>query len=221
MKKLKPKYQTLIVGCGIRQVKQVREKSVAIDISQEYLDKAKKIKPDNIYIKASVENLPFSNNSFRKVIFTHVLEHVNNPKKAISEIYRVLAHNGTLFLAVPAKEGEDFLSRHNSAFKKFVEKYHKTQFDENKLKIYLKDFSKRDIRQIKGENIVFWWVWGKFISIFNLEKQFYIEECGQIHSKKYDKLTRQLSRMLYLKNIFLSPFVFRNIVSEYQVIATK
>jgi len=221
MRKLKPRYQTLIVGCGIRQVKQVKERCIAIDISQEYLDKAKEIRPDNIYVKASVENLPFSNNSFGKVIFTHVLEHVNNPKRAISEIHRILAHNGILFLAVPAKEGEDFLSKHNSVFRNFLKKYHKTSFNEKKIIEYLKKFKKVNIKKIKGKDTVFWWVWGKFISKFNLENQFYIEECGQIHSKKYDNLTRQLSRMLYLKNIFLSPFVFRNIVSEYQVIAIK
>lgn len=222
MRKLKPRYQTLIVGCGIRQVRQVKEKCVAIDISQEYLDKAKEIKPDNIYIRASVENLPFENGSFRKVIFTHVLEHLDNPKKAISEIYKVLEHNGILFLVVPSKELEDFLSKHNSVFERdFVKGFHKTHFDEDKLKLYLKDFQSVSIEKIRGKDIVFWWLWGKFISAFHLEKQFYIEECGQIHSKKYDKLARQFSRMLYLINIFLSPFIFRNIVSEYQVIATK
>jgi Methylase involved in ubiquinone/menaquinone biosynthesis len=214
-------HKTLIVGCGIRQVKQVKEKCVAIDISQEYLDKAKEIRPNNIYVNASVEKMPFSNNLFKKIVFTHVLEHVNNPKRAIREVYRVLAHNGTLFLAVPAKESEDFLSKHNRPFRNFLKKYHKTQFDKEKLKNYLKQFKKVSIKEIKGKNIAFWWLWGKFISIFKLENQFYIEECGQIHSKKYDKLTRQFSRLLYLINLILSPFVFKSIVSEYQVVAIK
>jgi len=214
-------HNTLIIGCGIRQVKQVKELAVAIDISQEYLDKAKKIRPDNIYIKASVEKLPFSKNKFNKVIFTHVLEHVNKPKKAIKEIYRVLAPGGILFLAVPSKEYESFLSEHNTAFKKCTEEFHKTHFDRRKLEEYLSTFKKVYIKEIKGKGIVFWYLWGKFISGFRLEDKFYIEECGQIHCIKFDIIARQFSRMIQMINIILSPFIFRNIVSEYEVIATK
>ncbi len=179
--KIPKNYKTLIVGCGVRQVKQVKEKCVAIDISQEYLNKAKKIRPDNIYVKASVENLPFPKNTFKKVIFTHVLEHLTNPLKAISEIYRVLKPRGKLFLAVPTKELEDYLSIHNIVFKRdFVEKFHKTHFDEEKIRKYLKKFKIIEFKKLSYD-IAFWWLWGKVISRFNLENQFYIEECGQIH----------------------------------------
>lgn len=204
--KISRKYKTLIIGCGIRQVKQIKEKCVAIDISQEYLDKAKEIRTDNIYIKVSVENLPFSKNTFKKVIFTHVLEHVNQPKKALNEIYRVLTLDGILYLTVPSKESENFLSKYNLPFKKFLKKYHKTKFDENKLKEFLKNFKTLRIKKIKGKDVVFWWLLG--------------EECDQIHLKKLDFLTRQFSRMLYIINIAILPF-FKHIISEYQVIATK
>ncbi|MCL6500886.1 MAG: class I SAM-dependent methyltransferase [Candidatus Pacearchaeota archaeon] len=219
--KISKNYKTLIIGCGIRQVKQVKEKCVAVDIYQEYLDKAKELRPENIYVKASVEQMPFPNSSFKKVIFTHVLEHIGKPKKAIDEIYRVMVPGGILFLAVPSKELEDFLSKHAPPLKNFLKKYHKTQFDKEKLKNYLKNFKKVNIKEIKGKDIAFWWLWGKVISIFKLEKHFYIEECGQIHSKKYDKLARQFSRVLYLINLVLSPIAFKSLVSEYQVVATK
>ncbi|MDH3324464.1 MAG: class I SAM-dependent methyltransferase [Candidatus Peregrinibacteria bacterium] len=214
--------KTLLIGSGINQVKSVREICTAIDISQEYLDAAKKFKPKNIYLKADVQNMPFEDNLFDKVIFTHVLEHVDNPEKAISEIRRVLKAGGKLFLEVPTREMEEFLSKNNSVFKKYIfTGYHKTHYDKGLLKNQLSGFSRVSIKSVKGQYVVFWYLWGKFLKFFNLERQFYIEECGQIHSKKYDWTARQFSRFLFILNIILSPILFRNIDCEYHVIATK
>jgi len=47
------------------------------------------------------EALPFEKNFFNLVVAWHVLEHVKNDKKAISEISRVLKKNGCFLLAVP------------------------------------------------------------------------------------------------------------------------
>jgi SAM-dependent methyltransferase len=48
-----------------------------------------------------VTKLEFENNSFDLVVMMEVLEHVKEPHIAISEIYRVLAHNGKLILSTP------------------------------------------------------------------------------------------------------------------------
>lgn len=45
--------------------------------------------------------MPFSNNIFDKVIMTEVLEHIDDDKKALSEVYRILKLNGVLVLTVP------------------------------------------------------------------------------------------------------------------------
>ena len=55
-------------------------------------------KPD---IVMDVTNLEFNDNSFDLVIMMEVLEHVKEPKKALSEIYRVLSHNGKLIMSTP------------------------------------------------------------------------------------------------------------------------
>lgn len=46
-------------------------------------------------------NLPFEDSIFDVVICNHVLEHIINDNKALSEIMRVLKHDGTAILMVP------------------------------------------------------------------------------------------------------------------------
>ena len=48
-----------------------------------------------------VQNLPFADNSFDLVICNHVLEHVFDEKKAMRELFRVLAKDGIAILQVP------------------------------------------------------------------------------------------------------------------------
>lgn len=214
--------KTLIIGSGINQVKSVKEKCYAIDISQEYLDQARKLKPNNEYILASVENMPFENNFFDKIIFTHVLEHLENPEKALSEIYRVLKKGRRMYLEVPTEEMELFLSKHNPVFKREIyQKYHKTHYNEKKLKEHLKKFKIVKFEKINGKYIVFWYLWGRFITFFKLNDSFYIEECGQIHSRKFDFWAKQFSRFLFILNIILTPFLFKKIPCEYHTILEK
>jgi SAM-dependent methyltransferase len=46
-------------------------------------------------------NLPYENNQFDFVIANHVLEHIENDKKAMTEIFRVLKPGGQAILQVP------------------------------------------------------------------------------------------------------------------------
>lgn len=52
-------------------------------------------------VKADICNLPFEDNSYDFIICNHVLEHIPDDTKAMQEIYRVLAPNGTAILQVP------------------------------------------------------------------------------------------------------------------------
>lgn len=56
-------------------------------------------------IKADICDLPFSDNSYDFIICNHVLEHIPDDRKAMQELYRVLAHGGTAILQVPYKAG--------------------------------------------------------------------------------------------------------------------
>ncbi len=52
--------------------------------------------------KCDIQNLPFKENEYDVVICNHVLEHVPDDKKAMSEILRVLKPGGYAILQVPA-----------------------------------------------------------------------------------------------------------------------
>ena len=54
------------------------------------------------YVKhADVTDLPFQESMFDMIICNHVLEHVKDDSKAMSELHRVLKPNGTAVLMVP------------------------------------------------------------------------------------------------------------------------
>lgn len=55
-------------------------------------------------VKADICALPFKDNSYDLILCNHVLEHIPNDFKAMSELYRVLKKGGTLVAQVPLDE---------------------------------------------------------------------------------------------------------------------
>lgn len=74
---------------------------VGIDIDIKGVQFAQKNnKKKNLkFIIGDAMNLSFENESFDVVICTHIYEHVPNPEKLFSEIYRVLKSGGICYLA--------------------------------------------------------------------------------------------------------------------------
>ncbi|MBA5629359.1 class I SAM-dependent methyltransferase [Moheibacter lacus] len=54
-------------------------------------------------VKADIQNLPFKDNSFDVVFCNHVLEHVDDDKKALSELFRVMKPGGWGIFQVPIR----------------------------------------------------------------------------------------------------------------------
>lgn len=52
-------------------------------------------------VKADICNLPFENDSFDWIFCNHVLEHIEDDQKALSELFRVMKPNGKAILQVP------------------------------------------------------------------------------------------------------------------------
>lgn len=90
---------------------------------QEFLRKFKKMKNLDytsadlfspiVDVKADILDLPFEDNSFDVIICNHVLEHIVDDRKAMSELYRVMKPSGWGILQVPMKNSlektyEDF-----------------------------------------------------------------------------------------------------------------
>jgi SAM-dependent methyltransferase len=75
-----------------------------IDINNRYVEKAKKLCAGDrkIHIRqGSIYKLPYKDQIFDCVISSEIFEHLDNEKKALSELYRVLKPNGILLITVP------------------------------------------------------------------------------------------------------------------------
>ena len=70
------------------------DKYITCDLYMEHVD-----------IKANIENLPISNESFDFFICSHVLEHVDNDSVALKELYRITKTGGRGILMVPIVMG--------------------------------------------------------------------------------------------------------------------
>lgn len=79
----------------------------AMDYNQKLIDSAKKtvrnLEKVKFVIGDITKGLPFEDESFDKIIFTEVLEHLDNENQALTELKRVLKKGGKLVLSVPHK----------------------------------------------------------------------------------------------------------------------
>lgn len=93
---------------------------------------------DRDVIQLDVKNIPYKDNEFDIIICNHVLEHIKDGKKALSEIYRVLKPNAWAMLQVPISSKLDkTFQDDNINTPEDREKYY-GQFDH--VKIYGKDY---------------------------------------------------------------------------------
>ncbi len=108
LKHIKPKEEILDVGCGEGIISILAaEKGVAVtscDISRSNIKNAKRIAREAgierkiKFLIADAEGLPFEDNSFDVVICSHVLEHLPNFNKGLSEIKRVTKRRAIIAL---------------------------------------------------------------------------------------------------------------------------
>lgn len=65
-------------------------------------------------VKADICALPFEDNSFDIILCNHVLEHIPDDKKAMSELYRVMKPNGWGIVQIPQDLGRETTYEDNS-----------------------------------------------------------------------------------------------------------
>ncbi|MBN1263261.1 MAG: class I SAM-dependent methyltransferase [Candidatus Pacebacteria bacterium] len=91
--------EVLEVGCGEGYLLEVMRKNYpqgrywGIDLSGKMVSLAQRKNPQAKIIKANAEQLPFKNNRFDLVLLCEVLEHLENPVRAIAEASRVTKQN--------------------------------------------------------------------------------------------------------------------------------
>ena len=76
-------------------------KPVCFDISHDCIAAAVKCDPHLNSFVADAENMPVRENSFEGVLFAGSLHHLPNPRKALSEAFRVLRDGGRVILLEP------------------------------------------------------------------------------------------------------------------------
>lgn len=81
----------------------VKLKLIGFDQDKIVLENARKnLLPKKVrLVKGDLIKVPFKKNTFIKAIMTEVLEHVEDDKKTLSEVYKILKPNGVLVLTVP------------------------------------------------------------------------------------------------------------------------
>ena len=82
------------------------------DASESALKIAKEIIKNVEFKKCDMTSLPYKNNYFDGVLCHFVIQHgkIEQIKKAISEIYRVLRKDGILYLSVPSVEHPEYFT---------------------------------------------------------------------------------------------------------------
>lgn len=99
----------LDIGCSTGTITKTLtphfKKIIGIDIDEPGIKEARKKNtyPNLIFKLGDTLNLPFRNDYFDVVICNNVYEHVSNPFKMVSEIYRVLKKGGICYFAATNK----------------------------------------------------------------------------------------------------------------------
>lgn len=123
LKPLKPK-KILDVGCGegitLKKLEErkIGEKNEGIDNLDEAIKIAAKIYPTLNIKKGDIYNMEYKDNSFDVVLCTEVLEHLDDPERAMKELIRVSSKY--LILSVP---NEPFFILANFARGKYLKRF--------------------------------------------------------------------------------------------------
>jgi ubiquinone/menaquinone biosynthesis C-methylase UbiE len=75
-----------------------------VDLSQYFLEKAKEVNPDEKFEMQNVLELKEANNSYDVVVCSHVIDHLYQGERAISELFRVANRFMVLSIMISDKD---------------------------------------------------------------------------------------------------------------------
>lgn len=131
---------------------------------------------NNSKIRMDITNIQFSENTFDSIICNHVLEHISEDTKAMSELYRVLRQKGWAILQVPISLSLDRTYEDYSIVSASDREKAFGQTDH--VRIYAKDYKDR-LEQVGFSVNIFRWIteadnFGGYENKFGLNKEEYI-----------------------------------------------
>jgi ubiquinone/menaquinone biosynthesis C-methylase UbiE len=99
-----PGLPILDAGCGTGlNLRHLPAGSIGLDINPRNVETVSQRLPQQRCVVGDVEAMPFGDATFGTVVCTEVLEHVPHPRRALTEIHRVLMPGGVLVGSVPAR----------------------------------------------------------------------------------------------------------------------
>lgn len=100
--------KVLDIGCGLGyfllKLKGSGAELHGLDPSEESIEYVKKNITEHAKV-GSVEEIPYPDNMFDKVLFCEVIEHVEDDEKVLREIRRILKPGGRLVVSTPSLKG--------------------------------------------------------------------------------------------------------------------
>lgn len=140
------KSKVIDIGGGLRVDPDKNNRGKEISWLDPYLEKVEylvldKVPDYNPDIVGDIHNLPFEDNSVDAIICIAVLEHVEEPQKAVREMYRVLKPGGYCYIYAP------FLFYYHPMKGYYGDFY---RFTRDGFEYMTKDFSKVEIQNILG-----------------------------------------------------------------------
>lgn len=95
----------LDVGCGsgtiAKMLLEKGKKVIGVDIGKKFVGFCQSRYKRAIFCEADAQCLPFSSKCFDTIVCSEVIEHLENPEKALKEFNRVLSPRGKLILTTP------------------------------------------------------------------------------------------------------------------------
>lgn len=105
---------SLDLGCGFNRSIGSGETVIGVDLNPKFLKDNKAVRTGTMLpVCADITHLPFADNTIDTVSAMHVLEHTppEASQQSLVEAHRVLAREGTIFVAVPHPRYESILGR--------------------------------------------------------------------------------------------------------------
>lgn len=102
-------------------------------------------------VRGTAERLPFRSGTVRTAVITEVLEHVDDPRPAVAEIFRVMAPGGTLCVSVPTSRTERVYWKLHPGYE--ANSTHRRIFTKDQL-LQLLAGAGFEVRRVEGRNFV-------------------------------------------------------------------